>query len=412
MCLGSLNQLFAMTIARLWVSGFLVLGVLLGLVGSLSVAWQYHIDVEPQVIGLHFLALNAGYIVAAVAVQHLLPRISTKFLALLGSGLVCFSLFALSIVAPPFAAVWRLLVLFAGGSGAGALGTSLLYVSESNSERPTAAAVNKAGVSFGCGCLLSTIVLGATYLLNRAQSAPALLALLPLTFLLVLARTTSYEESKPVPSKERELRETLRDVRSIATVLFSLLLFFQFGNEWALAGWLPLFLVHRLGTNPVAAIGVLALYFMTLMLGRVAALRLLPRVSHRKLLIASIAAAVCGFMLLTFAVSLVSAAAGVIVIGIGFGPIYPLIADRLDQRFSCHPRFYNGALSIAITGAMSAPCLLGFIDASLGMRYIMLLPAFGSVIVLMLSLLLMLEAHLMSESPIEQSRSAKAGESS
>ena len=49
----------------LWLSGFLVLGVLIGLLGSLVVAWHYHIDVEPQIIGLHFLALSVGYVLAA-----------------------------------------------------------------------------------------------------------------------------------------------------------------------------------------------------------------------------------------------------------------------------------------------------------------------------------------------------------
>ncbi len=397
-----------MTIARLWVSGFLLLGVLLGLLGSLSVAWQYHIDVEPQFIGLHFLALNAGYVAAAAATQYSLRRISTKFLALLACGLACLSLFALSLVAPPVAAAWRLLVLFVTGLGAGALGTSLLYAFEPYFERTHTAAANKAGMLFGCGCLLSTVVVGATYLSSRAQSAPALLALVPLIFLVVLGRTSA--GPKPARIKEQELRETLRDPRSIAAVLFSLLLFFQFGNEWAVAGWLPLFLVHRLGSNPVFAIGVLALYFLVLMLGRIGALRLLSRVSHRRFLIASIGAAVCGFMFLSLAGSLASATAGVILIGAGLAPIYPLAAEGLDQRFSYHPGFYNSAISIAITGAMSAPWLVGFVDASLGMRYVMLLPAFGSVVVLMLSLLLMLEAHLMNERPAEQARSAKAGE--
>ena len=37
-------------------------------------------------------------------------------------------------------------------------------------------------------------------------------------------------------------------------VLFALLLFFQFGNEWSIAGWLPLFLIRRVGLSPKAAL--------------------------------------------------------------------------------------------------------------------------------------------------------------
>ena len=44
-------------------------------------------------------------------------------------------------------------------------------------------------------------------------------------------------------------------------MLFSRPSFVQSGNEWAIAGWLPLFLIHRLGVNPESAILALALYF-------------------------------------------------------------------------------------------------------------------------------------------------------
>jgi fucose permease len=235
------------------------------------------------------------------------------------------------------------------------------------------------------------------------------LATIPLIFLLIFALAKGSPEPTRRSSEQELLRNTLSDLRSIAIVLFSLLLFFQFGNEWAIAGWLPLFLIHRLGSNPALAIGVLAIYFLTLMLGRLAAQRLLPHLSHRRLLLGSIAAAMFGFLLLSIADSLTGAAVGVVIIGAGYAPIYPLIAERLDDRFSFHPGFYNGAISIAITGAMSAPWLLGFVDAFLGMRYVMLLPALGSIVVLLLCMLLILETHLMADRPNIQARSKAAG---
>ena len=197
------------------------------------------------------------------------------------------------------------------------------------------------------------------------------------------------------PRKEDALRETLKDLRSIATLLFTLLVFFQFGNEWALAGWLPLFLIHRLGANPVWAIFALGAYFLALTIGRLMARRLLPRVNHRRLLLASIVTAMIGCLLLSLASSMAEAWLAAILIGAGFAPIYPLVAESLDDRFSYHPGFYNRIFSVAITGAMSAPWLLGYVDGYFGTRYVMLLPALGSIAVLILVLLIMLEAHLM-----------------
>ena len=79
----------------LWLSGFLPLGVLIGLLGSLVVAWQYHIDVEPQIIGLHFLALSVGYVLAAAVAQRWVRWMPIRTLALLACGLAVISLGAL-----------------------------------------------------------------------------------------------------------------------------------------------------------------------------------------------------------------------------------------------------------------------------------------------------------------------------
>jgi fucose permease len=212
------------------------------------------------------------------------------------------------------------------------------------------------------------------------------------------------------PRKEDALRETLKDLRSIATVLFTLLVFFQFGNEWALAGWLPLFLIHRLGISPLLALAGLALYFLSLMVGRTIARSLLARGNHRRILLGSVFFAMTGYLWLSFAASLSAAIAATSIIGLAYGPIFPLIAEQLDDRFSYHPGFYNGTISIAVSGAMSAPWLLGYVDAYLGMQYVMLIPALGSVAVLILASLLMLEARLMGGKRAQSSEPLIAGD--
>jgi fucose permease len=191
------------------------------------------------------------------------------------------------------------------------------------------------------------------------------------------------------------LRKTLGDLRGIAAILFSLLLFFQSGNEWVIAGWLPLFLVHRLGANPVWAIATLAAYFLALTAARIAARRLLGHVSRRKLLVGGTALAMAGYLLLSFTSSMAGAWPAVIAIGAGFAPIYPLVSEILDSRFSYHPGFYNGVFSIAVTGAMSTPWLISYVDLWWGTQYLMLIPAFGSVVVFALILSIMFEAKLM-----------------
>jgi FHS family glucose/mannose:H+ symporter-like MFS transporter len=383
---------------RDWLLGFLLAGVLVGLPGSLLVAWHYHIETPPELIGLHFLALNAGYVIAAATAQRLLAQVSIRFVALFACGIGFASLLALSFLAPPVLPFYRILGLGCIGISGGALVTALLYVLEPSYERAPAEAASLCGVLFGCGCLLATLIVGATYFAGSLPIETALLAVIPLVYFLSYA-ANRYPVAV-VPVRERRdiaARNSLKDLRSIAAILFSLLLFFQFGNEWAIAGWLPLFLIHRLGSNPDLAIFTLAVYFLALLLGRLAGKRMLPFVNHRRLLLVSILFSMLGYLLLSFAGSLLDAFLAVVIIGAGFGPVYPLVAENLDGRFSYHPGFYNGIFSVAITGAMGAPWLLGYVDSYVGIRYVMLIPALGSVAVFILLLLIMLEARLMGE---------------
>jgi fucose permease len=392
----------------LWLSGFLVLGVLIGLLGSLVVAWHYHIDVEPQIIGLHFLALSVGYVLAATIGQLWVRWMTLRTLALLSCGLATIALAALGELGPPVMPIFRIVGCGLIGVAAGGLSTALLYASEPYFADAPAAAANVAGSLLGCGCLLATILTATTYSLGSVelfgilfgplQLDMAALAVVPgFYFLLFLVNRFSLAR-RPVGERQEDLhREMLKDLRSIATVLFSLLLFFQFGNEWAIAGWLPLFLIHRFGLNPAYAIAILGFYFFALIFGRLVAQALLEWFNHRKLLLGSIVLAMLGYLVLSFAQTALGALIAVAIIGAGYAPIYPLIAERLDDRFSYHPGFWNGTVSIAITGAMCAPWILGYVDQFLGVEYVMIVPALGSVAVCILAVLLMYEAHLMGE---------------
>ena len=389
--------------AGAWLGGFFLLGTLLGLPGPLFVAWRYHINLDPQLVGLHFLAVNAGYLLAAAAGPKLLFRIQTRILLRCSCGIALAGIAALAIVAPPAPLAARLATWAIIGAAAGALATALLFGLRTPFTKSASLALNRAGALVGSGCLFATFIVGATYFAVPGPLGTALLGLAPLAFFLLYLRTGTPLGAAPFPGQEHEaLRKTMRDLRSVATVLLSLLLFFQFGNEWAIAGWLPLFVIHRVGANPAVALGTLALYLLALTLGRLAAQRILNVLEHRTVLIVSVAAAVCGCIVLGLASTLTVISSAVVLLGFAFAPILPVVAEQLDDRFSFHPGFYNGTISIAITGAMSVPGLLGLIAGYCGMRCVVLLPAVGSAIVLIIALLMMFEAHLMGAREIAE----------
>jgi fucose permease len=203
------------------------------------------------------------------------------------------------------------------------------------------------------------------------------------------------------------LRDILRDFTNPGAVLFALLLFFQFGNEWSIAGWLPLFLIRRLGISPEASLMLLALYFAALLVGRIGAQALMKRVKHSSLLMSSVVSAMLGSIILTSTTNRFGAVMGVLFVGGGFAAIYPLVVEKISGRFPYyHPGFYNGIFSLAFTGGLLAPWTLGYVADIWGIQAIFLGPLLGTVIVFLLSLLILLEAKLSGSA--ELARRARA----
>ena len=184
------------------------------------------------------------------------------------------------------------------------------------------------------------------------------MALVPGFFAGIFAR-----RSFPTPPRGAHptMRQALRDFRSPGAVLFALLLFFQFGNEWSIAGWLPIFLMRRVGLSSSGALMVLALYWVFLIGGRLVAVAILPRVRHGRLLMGSMLAAIFGCLMLVFTDNAFGASMGACFVGAGFASIYPLVAEAIGRRFPYyHPGFFNGIFSFALVGGLVAPATLGY----------------------------------------------------
>jgi FHS family glucose/mannose:H+ symporter-like MFS transporter len=140
---------------------------------------------------------------------------------------------------------------------------------------------------------------------------------------------------------------------------------------------------------------MLALYWLALLIGRVAAQWVLPRMSHGRLLLWSVLAAIFGCVILLSTDNRFGATSGILLLGAAFAPIYPLVVEKIGHRFPYyHPGFYNGIFSFAIAGGLLAPCTLGYFASEWGVQVVMGLPLAGSAVVFLLLLLISLEARL------------------
>ena len=383
----------AVSSSRAALAGFFVAGVLLSFPGAILPAWGYHIRPHYAEIGNYFLALNIGLLLAfQLAVRMLLAR-GIGFTAVLGCTTAFAALAGLSLTAPPVTEIWRIPGFFGLGFAAGLLNTAIFHALSPAYRHEPAATVNLAGLFFGLGSLLVTVMIAATFNVYTVFSILIFVAIIPGFAAILFANRRFPNET--AGGRQRAFREVAREFTIPSAVLFSLLLFFQFGNEWTIAGWLPLFLIQRLGMSPSIALMMLALYWFALIVGRLVAQTMLPRVHHGKMLLGAVSAALFGCLMLTFTDNRFGAMLGTLLVGVGYAPVYPLVVEKIGTRFPHYqPGFLNGIFSIALTGGMLLPATVGYASEFFGVGMAMMLPVIGTFIVFLLVLAIWIEAKL------------------
>jgi len=365
----------------------------MALLGAILPAWGYHRDPPDFVaVGNFFLSLAVGLMASTAVARPLLARRGLTTVLVFACALACGSLAYLALVPPPAAAWWRVGGLLVLGASAGLLNLALFHAISPAYQKNSAATVNKGGIWYGLGCLAATILVAGTFSVYTVASIVVFMAIVPGIFAILYARTRF---PKAAASAQLTFRQAMDDFRSPGAVMFALLLFFQFGNEWSIAGWLPLFLIRRIGLSPSAALLILALYWLFLMLGRLLAVALLPRARHGRLLMGSVLAALFGCLILFSTNNGFGAATGVFFLGAGYASIYPLVAEAIGRRFPYyHPGFFNGIFSLAMVGGLLAPATLGYAASQWGVGVVIGIPFLGTGMVMALLLLIWLESKV------------------
>jgi fucose permease len=360
--------------------------------GAVLPSWGHHIGEDFLIVGAYFLAVSAGMLASVKVAAFLLARRDVRFLVVAGCLLAAAAFLLLAFAAPP--AEWwsRAAGLLLVGLSAGILNRSAFQSVSLIWSRDAASTVNLAGIMFGLGCLLMAMLLSNAFYVYSGRSSLILLAFLPAFAAALFARC---DFAGPVPHRDVTASEIWSGLRSPAAVLFSLLLFFQFGNEWTIAGWITVFATHRAGVNPEDALQMLGAFWLALLVGRVAAQSLLVHVGHGKLLFSSALAAMFGCIVLMATNNPGGAWAGILMLGGGSAMIYPLAVEKIGHRFpDYHPGFFNGIFSLGVAGGLLAPGAVALPAHWFGVWAVMALPLLGTVMVLLLTILIWIEARI------------------
>jgi MFS transporter, FHS family, glucose/mannose:H+ symporter len=343
--------------------GMLIFGIVMAVLGSLLPSLIDKFQIGLADAGSLFLVLNLGILAGSMIFGPVVDRFGYKGLLSLCAFLVFAAIQGIAFAPSVVILKASLFVTgFAGGSING--GTNALVSDISGENRGTR--LTFLGVFFGIGALGVPFLLGT--LLDRF-SYETLTAFVGILILLPFFLFASIRFPLPKHSQGFAVGEGLRLTRETTLLLFGVLLFIQSGLEMTVGGWSAAFLNDELAIGARQSVLFLSLYWLGLIIARIALTGLLRHVGKHIVMMYSFLIAIAGSILLLLSQDLVLALPGLLLTGIGFAAVFPLVFAYVG---SLYPRFSGTAfgviLAIALLGGMSYPYMVGLLAGTFSLR--------------------------------------------
>ncbi len=316
-------------------------------------------------VGGLFTALFFGSLMAQSVTGLLLDRLGPRWLIIGGLLIVGVGFSGVALVT---ALPWMLASAAFAGLGHGTINV-VMNVSISNLfSHKRASTLNLLNVFFGLGAIIAPAVAGLSLRL-AGSSLPAIwfgagleLALIPLFFRLFHSPARSVN-SLP-QSSNRNLLE------SPALWLLGILLLLYVGSENGAGGWVSTYMQQTTALAAATAALAASGFWLAYTAGRMTAAWLGTHWSVRSLLTASLGIAFLGGTVIVASTgSIAFSILGFLLLGFGFGPVYPTTLAVITATFS---QSSGAAASMAIamgsTGGMLIPWLQGIILENSGPR--------------------------------------------
>jgi fucose permease len=371
-------------VPRLQVSawaGIFVFGIVMAIFGAILPSLFERIGFGAGAAGNLFLTMNFAMLVTTLFFGPLADRFGFKALLAVSAFLVAGAFLLLSIASTYGIVLGAAVVLGLGGGGLNG-GTNAL-TSDIHEGEKRGSALNVLGIFFGFGALTIPFLIGTLRELlgiPKILQVATFLSLVPFIIYVVL-RFPKAKQAQGLP-----IKEAAGIVRSPLLWLCAFILFFQSGNEFTVGGWISTYLEKTFELGGSAAALVLAGYWAAIMSGRLLSSRLVRAVHKDKLILGSAALAFCAAALMALAPSGTLAAAGAVVIGLGFAAIYPTTLAIVGEKFAAFTgTAFSVVIAVGLVGGMLAPWLAGKIAEASSLRQGLLIPVFNCVMIVFLS---------------------------
>lgn len=340
--------------------GMLTFGIVLTTLGAVLPSIMTRFGIDKAAAGSLFLLMTFGILAASLIFGPLVDSYGYKGLLLAATALIALGLEGIAF-APSME--WLRVSVIIIGFGGGVIngGTNALVADISSEQR--GANLNLLGVFFGIGAMGVPFVLGV--LINHYSQSSLVawvgaLVLVPFALIAVSAFPAPKQpQGFPIAAAGRLVRDRL-------LLLMGFMLFLESGIELTVGGWTSTFVTEELAVPARNALLILSLYWMGMMLARLALGYILRRRSAFGVLYVGLTLALAGAVLLLTTHTAGVAALGVFMLGAGFAAMFPTVLGFVGDRYAT---LSGTAFSIAIAMALCGGMLLPYATGFLGMRY-------------------------------------------
>jgi MFS transporter, FHS family, glucose/mannose:H+ symporter len=265
----------------------------------------------------------------------------------------------------PSLGVMRLGITLIGFGGGIVNGATSALVADVSAEARSAA-LSVLGVFFGIGAAgvpLAMSLLTKTYSQTAILAAVGTFAVVPL----VLTIVTTFPAAKQ--RQGFPLAHVGGLLRDRVLLLFGLILFVQSGMELTVGGWTSTYFGEELRVPPDRALAYLSLYWLGMMLSRLALGFVLRRTPPVRAMLTCIAIAIIGALSLIFSGSVTVAATGVFLVGAGFGGNFPIVLGFVGDRYAeLSGTAFSLVIVMALIGGTALPYIAGVLGDTYGLR--------------------------------------------
>lgn len=343
--------------------GMLAFGIVLTTLGAVLPSVIERFGIDTAAAGALFLLMTFGILLGSLVFGPIVDRNGYKGMLLVATALIVVGLEGIAF-APSLG--WLRVAVALIGFGGGIIngGTNALVADVSADGRT--AGLSLLGVFFGVGAVGVPFVLGSLLGLFSYSAIISAVGAFVLVPLLVTALTPF-----PAPKQAQgfPLAAAAGLLRDPVLLLMGCMLFLESGMEITVGGWTTTFFEQELGIADQRALVYLSLYWLGMMLGRLALGSALRRVPPARVLFGCIAIGFVGALMLIFTRDPSLAALGVFLIGLGFAAAFPVVLGFVGDRYAeLSGTAFSIVMVMALTGGMILPWLTGVLGATYGLR--------------------------------------------